>query len=216
MWGLLHYASHRTVYADPHPALWSICQNASDSWADSRGKSRSLHKALSEAIRPSKQDGGQAFVIAGRFHSPMLFCRRTRSHWQQSGLRLSEQFSAKDKRLSAGLLSLGLAGAVGVTQGVRSPNVVASNTRRRKIRFADLWFRPPRDRASLLDGRPCMRSPPTRPQRTSTSNPAPMSGAPSCASWFNVARRPADAKSEMTKLQQSRDNGKEAIVKRGI
>ena len=36
----------------------SICQNSSDSWADTRDRLRSFHKALSEAIRPSNQDGG--------------------------------------------------------------------------------------------------------------------------------------------------------------
>src|SRR5271166_2249090 len=36
----------------------SICQNSSDSWARTRGRLRSFHKALSEAIRPSNQDGG--------------------------------------------------------------------------------------------------------------------------------------------------------------
>src|ERR1019366_3782998 len=36
----------------------SICQNSSDSWADTRGRLRSFHKVLSEAIRPANQDGG--------------------------------------------------------------------------------------------------------------------------------------------------------------
>src|ERR1035437_5977482 len=64
----LHWTHNRTC--GPRIRLFgSICQNSSTSWAETCGGERSLHIALSEAIRPSPALGPLVFLL-------LAFCSR--------------------------------------------------------------------------------------------------------------------------------------------